>query len=374
MNENQIMKISFIINMNFRIDSLFIFLLLFSCQREPLPTPDQPVPDKDLINAVDLSTYPELLDAGVSFYDENGKEEDLLTILYDAGIKTIRMKLWVDPADRTAGFEEVKQLSETLHSLGFKTWITLHYSDTWADPGQQITPARWASLSYEELKDSVSAYTNKVVTEMAPDYLQLGNELNSGFLHPIGDINTQKQQLLGLLEAASSGARSASSEIQLMIHYAGIGDAAWFFEFVDRIDYDLIGLSYYPIWHGKSLVSLYVTLEDLSEANPDKGIFIAETAYPFTLDWNDQTNNIVGLDEQLILPAYPASPEGQQAFIKRLTEIVTEIDGCLGVCYWGAELVAWKGPQATDGSVWENQALFDFEAKAVPALKELGKE
>lgn len=374
MNEDQIMKISFTVNMNFRIQSILIVLLLFSCQRDPLPTPTQPVPDKDLINAVDLSTYPELVDEGVIFYQEDGTKEELLTILYEAGIRTIRMKLWVDPADGTSGFEEVKQLSETLHSRGFKTWITVHYSDTWADPGRQITPARWASLSYEGLKDSVFAYTSRVVTEMAPDYLQLGNELNSGFLHPIGDINTQKQQLLGLLEAASSGARNASNETQLMIHYAGIGDAVWFLDFIDRIDYDLIGLSYYPIWHGKSLVSLYVTLEDLSEAHPDKGIFIAETAYPFTLDWQDFTNNIVGLDEQLILPAYPASLEGQQAFIKRLKEIITEIDGCLGICYWGAELVAWKGNQSTDGSVWENQALFDFERKAVPALRELGKE
>ena len=99
-------------------------------------------------------------------------------------------------------------------------------------------------------------------------------------------------------------------------------------------------------------------------------IIIAETAYPFTLNWNDWTNNIVGLDEQLILPNYPATPLGQQNFIRDLKNIILELDNGIGFCYWGAELIAWDGENSDSGSVWENQALFDFENKELPVLQE----
>ncbi len=95
---------------------------------------------------------------------------------------------------------------------------------------------------------------------------------------------------------------------------------------------------------------------------------IAETAYPFTLTWNDFTNNIVGKEDQLILPEYPATKEGQATYIRKIIRSVKEIKG-LGVCYWGAELIAWKGPKAVDGSPWENQALFDFDNHALPVLE-----
>ena len=135
------------------------------------------------------------------------------------------------------------------------------------------------------------------------------------------------------------------------------------------LDYDIIGLSYYPIWHGTSLDDLQSCMQNLSQTH-HKDILIAETAYPFTLDWNDWTNNIVGLDEHLILPDYPATPDGQRDFIRAIKTITNEVENGLGFCYWGAELIAWNGEQATDGSPWENQALFDFSNRALPVLNE----
>jgi arabinogalactan endo-1,4-beta-galactosidase len=138
---------------------------------------------------------------------------------------------------------------------------------------------------------------------------------------------------------------------------------------VSALDYDIIGLSFYPIWHGKSLMELEQTMIDLS-IEFSKPVVIAETAYPFTLDWNDQTHNIVGLQSQLILPDYPASPEGQKLFIRDLRNMVNSNESMLGFCYWGAELVAWKGFDSLDASPWENQALFDFNNHALPVLDE----
>ena len=100
----------------------------------------------------------------------------------------------------------------------------------------------------------------------------------------------------------------------------------------------------------------------------NKQIVIAETAYPFTLEWNDWTNNIVGSDDQLILPEYPATDEGQRKFIMDLKTITQELEKGIGFCYWGAELIAWKGDQSTDASPWENQALFNFDNEALPVL------
>ena len=138
---------------------------------------------------------------------------------------------------------------------------------------------------------------------------------------------------------------------------------------ISNVDYDIIGLSYYPIWHGKSLIDLKNAMQTLGQTH-NKEVVIAETAYPFILSWNDYTNNIVGLDNHLILPDYPASPVGQKAFIKEIKSIMVDLSKGIGFCYWGAELIAWKGNQATDASPWENQALFDFQNQALPVLNE----
>jgi arabinogalactan endo-1,4-beta-galactosidase len=134
------------------------------------------------------------------------------------------------------------------------------------------------------------------------------------------------------------------------------------------LDYDIIGISYYPIWHGKSLTELELQLNNLSQTF-EKEIVIAETAYPFTLDWNDWTTNIVGSENQIITPDFPANPTGQHDFILQINKLSTHnLERGIGFCYWGGELVSWYGNQATNGSAWENQALLDFNNKALPVL------
>jgi arabinogalactan endo-1,4-beta-galactosidase len=114
-------------------------------------------------------------------------------------------------------------------------------------------------------------------------------------------------------------------------------------------------------------------MQELSETH-NKSILIAETAYPFTLEWNDWTNNIIGQNSQLILPHYPATIDGQRQFIHEIKSIVKRTKNGIGFCYWGAELIAWKGSQSTNASAWENQSLFDFNNKALPVLFEFKNE
>lgn len=357
-----------------RIFACFLIAILgFAACTKQDEKPIIPASQPEFLRAVDISAFPEITLVDPVFYNASGNEQDFLGILRESGVNAMRLKLWVDPVNEHAGFAEVKSFSETLKNQGFKTWVTVHYSDTWADPGNQQIPDRWSGLDFETLKDSVFVYTTKVMRELQPDYIQIGNEINPGLLLPIGSISQHLKQFLELLQTAANAVRVTNKNTQIIIHYAGFENADWFFEQVKSIDYDIIGLSYYPLWHGKSLDKLKQKMQYLA-ATFDKKIVIAETAYPFTLGWNDWTNNIVGSPEQLILPDFPATEEGQHNFLQNIKTITQEVDNSIGFCYWGAELIAWKGTEATVASPWENQALFDFDNQALPVLEVFGEE
>ena len=355
------------------LQAAIIFLSFIACNQENLTVLVQENRNLTYITAVDISRFPEIANSRPILYDLEGNQNDILTILKDNGVNTIRLKLWVDPSDEHAGFNEVKQFSKTLKANGFKIWLTLHYSDTWADPGHQESPNQWQGINFLALKDSVYDYTEKIMAELQPDFIQIGNEINTGFLHPFGHILNNFEQFRKLLNTAILAVRTISSETDIILHFAGIEGSDWFFDLVSIVDYDIIGLSYYPVWHGKSLNRLKAKMQYLSNAHHKK-IIIAETAYPFTLDWNDWTNNIVGTDDQLILPEFPATPEGQRKFIHEIKVLTKEVENGIGFSYWGAELIAWKGNESKDASPWENQALFNFDNKALPVLGEFKHE
>lgn len=330
--------------------------------------PSEP-PVKEFISAADLSSLPMLDMKNIQFYDNNNTKITLLPFLKSNGLNTVRIRIWNHPLSQHSGFEEVKSFSQQVKNLGLKVWITVHYSDTWADPGQQTPPVKWQNIPYSDLKDSVYVYTKKIMTEIQPDYIQIGNEINSGLLFPEGEISKNENQFIELLTEGVKAVRETSNKTKIMIHFAGTSGSDWFFNKLTPLDYDLIGLSYYPIWHGKDLNNLATTLTNLS-TKYQKDIVIAETAYPFTLDWNDWTNNILGTNDQLISPGFQATEIGQQNFISSIKTILKTTDKGIGFCYWGGELIAFNGPEATDGSPWENQALFNFKNKALPVISE----
>lgn len=355
---------------------VLLFAFLVSCSNdseEEIVNPPGPENPSAFINGADLSSLPMLDSKNIEFFDENNEKVEMLPYLKSNGLNTVRIRIWNHPEDVHSSFEEVKSFSKKVKSLGLKVWITVHYSDTWADPGHQTPPEKWQNIPYEDLKDSVYNYTGKIINEIDPDIIQIGNEINSGFLFPYGKISDNESQFLELLSEGIKAVKDHSNQTKTMIHFAGLNGADWFFDKVKSLDYDFIGLSYYPTWHGKNLSTLQSTLTSIS-AKYDKEVVIAETAYPFTLQWNDWTNNIVGLENQLILPEYPATENGQEGFISTVKKIVEETPKGIGLCYWGGELVAFNGPEAKDGSPWENQALFDFENMALSVIKSFNEE
>ncbi|OUD37073.1 glycosyl hydrolase 53 family protein [Flavobacterium sp. FPG59] len=353
---------------------LSLVILVFSCSdagdssATETPAAKPPVVTSDFIKAADISYLPEIEAAGVVFTN-NGKTEDMLTTLKSAGCNTIRIRLWKDPANGHSGLTEVKALAQRVKQAGLKVWLTVHFSDDWADPAVQTTPASWKNLSFTDLKAAVVTYTTTILTEINPDIIQIGNEINTGLLWPQGHLINQEAQCIDLLKTASATIRSKAPSTKIMFHYAGVSatDTNWFFNKVKSIDYDYIGLSYYPLWHGKDMAAVKTTIDALGK-NFSKKVIIAETAYPFTLSWNDWTNNIMGLESQLI-SGFPATPEGQKSFVLAIKDLVKSSTYGQGFAYWGGEWVSFKGSQATNGSTFENQAFYDFSNKALPVLQ-----
>jgi len=367
MNSYQIIKITFII-------AVFSSILIAQGREDK--------GENDFIRGADISALQEIEDCG-GIFTENGILKDPLMILKENGINFIRLRIWHTPANGYCGLEYTLITAERVKAAGLKLLLDFHYSDTWADPGNQTMPAAWENLDLADLKDSVNQYTRSVISILKqrnclPDMIQVGNEISCGMLWDKGRIcgeydNTQQwANFFELISAAVDGVRDGLDPdefVKIMIHIDKGGDnpgSRWFFDKLAGydLDFDVIGLSYYPWWHG-SLSLLENNLNDLA-LRYGKEIVVVETAYPWTLDWNDNTHNIVGEAGQL-LAEYPATIEGQKNFLSALINIISDIpaDKGAGLFYWAPE---WISAPAS-GSPWENLALFDFSGEVLSSIR-----
>lgn len=332
------------------------------------------------IRGVDISFTPQIEDLGGK-YKLNGVEKDVLDIFKENGANYVRLRLWHTPKDGYCGLAKTIAYAQRVKAKGLKFLLDIHYSDTWADPGHQTKPIAWAGISYGALKDSVYSYTKYVIEALKnqnapPDMVQIGNEITSGMLWPDGRVGgsgdqTQawkqfgelvKQGILGVKDAAGS------VPIKTIIHIDQGGKNSvcrWFFDnlIAQGVQFDLIGLSYYPWWHG-SLTQVKDNLNDLS-TRYNKDIVIAETAYPWTLQYADNVGNIVGSSSQL-QPGYPATVKGQKDFLIALSKLIKDTNNKKGIGFFYWEPGYISVPPI--GSPWENCATFDFNGEALNSL------
>lgn len=337
----------------------------------------------EFASCVDLSFLDEMEVAGAIYYD-GGVPDDAMTILKRRGINLVRQRLWHTSPTNEDGLDALLVTAQRAHALDMHLLVDFHFSDTWADPGQQTKPAAWLGLDFTTLEDSVFDYTNRVVTALVdqgtpPLVVQIGNEITSGLLWDEGrvggtfDTAQQWDNLATLLSAATDAVHQASPETSVMIHIDRGGDAAtteWFFDnLVSRnVVPDIIGLSYYPWWHG-TLHDLETTIVT-TVTRYNIPVFVVETAYPWTLDWFDDEHNIVGLEEQ-ILPGYSANRKGQTKFVEEVVSIVNRLSPApgSGVCYWAPEYIS--APSMS--SPWENLALFNDAGEVLQTADALGE-
>lgn len=223
----------------------------------------------------DISWLQSQEDAGWSFSD-GGVEGDAIAIMRDNGFNYIRLRLFVNPRselgysqrDGYCDLEHTLAMAKRIKEAGMYFLLDFHYSDNWADPQKQIMPQAWQTYSYEEVCRALFEHTRDVLVALdaqgtAPDMVQVGNEVSNGMLWPYGSVRHSFEGLCGLLREGVRAVREYAPNAEVMLHVALGGQAEESQRFFDAmneygVDYDIIGQSYYPEWHG--------TLEEL-EAN-----------------------------------------------------------------------------------------------------------
>ncbi|MFF7331303.1 glycosyl hydrolase 53 family protein [Streptomyces sp. NPDC008150] len=337
------------------------------------------------VKGADISSLAKSEAYGGTYRTSSGTAGDALTILRSAGMNYARLKVWVNPADGYNNKARVLAMAKRIKAQGMKLLVDFHYSDTWADPGTQTKPAAWSGHTYSQLRTDVYNHTYDVLNALkaqgtTADMVQIGNEINAGLLWDEGSTSNWTQ-LVGLLNSGYSAAKAVSSSTAVALHIANGGDEAgtrWWFDnaVANGARFDVIGLSYYGYWHG-SLADFQTTLDDAA-ARYGKPVYVAETAYPFRLDSEDALTNIIDTTGELVA-GYPATTAGQAAWLRDVMNIVEAVPNGrgLGVFYWEATWTAvagngWDPTDASSGNGWENQALFGYDDRALPAMTWFG--
>ncbi len=303
---------------------------------------------------------------GVTFRDAQGVAIDPLSLAKAQGWTTCRLRLLVNPDGRgvlTQSLPYDLALAKRIKGAGMRLILDIFYSDTWADPGHQVTPAAWAGQDYPRLRSTVYSYTKDVLARfknagVLPDYVQVGNEVSNGMLWPVGSLAHQAQ-FVGLLQAGIAGVRSVSSKPQIILHCnngAHPDLVKWFFNTIaSQCRYDIVGLSYYPE-HGTALADLTGAMNAYDGQFGGRPIMLVEFAYQYAPD-SDAVGDEAG-------GGYPNTPQGQAQCAAAVIALMKQHRQGAGVIYWGATYV-------TGG--WGAKSLFDFSTfRAEPAFSVLG--
>lgn len=334
--------------------------------------------------------------ANAQYINQEGKPIGNLLSFFkeDGGMNTMRVRLFIDPSKYTGedkdanacqDMEYVKALGKRIKDAGLKLMLDFHYSDTWADPAKQWTPADWASLSDAELETKIYEYTKDCLEQLKavgaePDLIQTGNEISYGMLW--GTYGTEESllkkcytnsstdnwnRLTRLLKQAGKACREICPQAKIILHTERAADIPVLNNFYQEmedanVDYDVIGLSYYPIWH-KDINTLETAIKTLETAYPSKEIMIVEVGYGYS--WQDQNA------EFDYRSTYPLTEEGQQNFTKDLIAMLNYHQKVTGLFWWWMEYNAYPY-DTTHMDGWWYAPLFNSNTgKTMPAFYEM---
>ena len=364
----------------------------------------------DFYRGMDASAVLALENSGVKYYNFDGEEQDVFLTLAQAGVNYIRLRVWNDPYDENGngyggGNNDVATaitLGQRATQYGMKVCIDFHYSDFWADPKKQFVPKAWEGMDIEEKSTTLYNFTLESLTQILEagvdvGMVQVGNEINNGMCGETDVANVRKLLAAGS-KAVREVAASSGKDILVAVHYTNIDDMKKLDTLltglqVKEIDYDIVGLSFYPYWHG--------TMEDLKNAithvrdTYGKKVYVAENAYCYTSEDGDgSANSIKGTDD--LAEGYSASVQGQANEVRDVCAAASEA-GAEGVFYWEGTWIP-VGPADADnssiwekygsgwassyaggydpkdagqyygGSSWDNQAMFDFTGHPLASL------
>lgn len=364
----------------------------------------------DFIRGMDASAVLVLENSGVKYYNFDGKEQDVFQTLSEAGVNYIRLRVWNDPYDENGNgygggnndLPTAIELGKRATKYGMKVCIDFHYSDFWADPKRQHAPKAWEGMDIDEKCDALYDYTKDSLTQLLDEgvdveMVQVGNEINNGMAGEYYLPNVT-QLLKSGTKAVREIADTYDKDIQVVIHYTNIESNGEIDSLASNlqnndVDYDIMGLSYYPFWDGSfdnmQRISKYI------QKTYNKKVMIAETSYCYTSEDGDGSgNSLVGTDD--IVKGYPATVQSQATMVRDVCAAANEA-GLEGVFYWEGTWIpvgpatadnspiwekygsGWASSYASDydpddaglyygGCSWDNQAMFDFTGHPLPSL------
>ena len=324
---------------------------------------------------MDISSLPEHLDGGEHFYAADGRELDALDLLEENHVNSIRIRIWNEPSNvpESKGYCDLAHtlwMAKRIREKGMHFYLDFHYSDYWADPGQQRKPKAWENLSFDELVTAVHDFTAEVLSELAkidclPDMIQVGNEIRSGMLFPDGEVPAY-DRLAKLVNAGIRAVREASPDITVMIHLDQGGRYYYLKEWFDAVfaagmePIDAIGISFYSFWHG-TFMDLRDSMTQLIERY-HVPVYVVETAHP----WRQCEKEHVSKD-LMETAGLPAGIAEQKRSLELVMQIAAEVSGNLptGVYYW--EPLCTPGKDY--GSWDENMGMLDESGKALAGFE-----
>ncbi|CEJ54470.1 Putative Arabinogalactan endo-1,4-beta-galactosidase [Penicillium brasilianum] len=317
------------------------------------------------IHGADISSLIVEENAGISYKNTAGTKQALEVILADAGINSVRQRVWVNPSDGSYDLDYNIKLAKRVQAQGMTTYLDLHLSDTWADPSDQTTPSGWSTTNIDTLAWQLYNYTKEVCDTFAEngltvDIVSIGNEIRAGLLWPLG--TTSSYYNIGrLLHSGAWGVKDSSlaTTPKIMIHL----DNGWSWSeqqyFYNTVlnsgstfvstDFDYIGVSYYPFYGSSAtLASLKTSLTNL-HSTYGKDVLVVETDWPYSCP-----SPAYAFPSDL--SSIPFSVAGQQTFLKDLAAVVEAVSGGLGIYYWEP---AWVN-NAGLGSSCADNLLFSY--------------
>ncbi|MBK8520319.1 MAG: glycosyl hydrolase 53 family protein [Chitinophagaceae bacterium] len=246
--------------MKFKITA-FLILLFFTnlnCTKsstQNIPTP-VPTPVSSIIKGADVSWLTQMENVGVKFYNSSGTQTECMQLLKNIGMNSIRLRVWVNPAAGWCNTADVVSKAIRAKAQGMKVMIDFHYSDSWADPGQQTKPAAWAGQDIATLQSSVYNHTLAVMnalktSSITPEWVQVGNETNDGMLWPEGKASVNMVNYAKFFIAGYNAVKAVSPATKVMVHVSNGYDNALFRWNLDGLKangavWDVIGMSLYP--------------------------------------------------------------------------------------------------------------------------------
>ncbi|HMU44828.1 MAG TPA: glycosyl hydrolase 53 family protein [Chitinophagaceae bacterium] len=244
-------------NIVFKRSAWIAFILFFfSCKSKVNDDDGNPTPAIQFAKGADISWLTEMEAAGKKFYNTGGTEQDCMQILKALGMNTIRLRVWVNPAGGWNNSSDVLTKAARAKNLGMRIMIDFHYSDSWADPGQQNKPAAWAGQDLASLKTSLYNHTFDVLTLLksngiTPEWVQVGNETNDGLLWPEGKASTNMSSFAQLINAGYDAIKAVDASIKVIVHVSNGYDNSlfrWLFDGLKNNNgkWDVIGMSLYP--------------------------------------------------------------------------------------------------------------------------------